>query len=66
MSSNPGAVIRLGLIGAGRWGKNFIRTIRGLDGVTLSAFCSRHPDSRSLVDSPHAAQQSLRGQQTGC
>ncbi len=45
-------MIRLGLIGAGRWGKNFIRTIRGLDGVTLSALCSRHPDSRSLVDSP--------------
>jgi predicted dehydrogenase len=52
VSSNPGAVIRLGLIGAGRWGKNFIRTIRGLDGVTLSALCSRHPDSRNLVDSP--------------
>jgi len=45
-------VIRLGLIGAGRWGKNFIRTIRRLDGVTLSALCSRHPDSRGLVDSP--------------
>jgi predicted dehydrogenase len=44
-------VVRLGLIGAGRWGKNFIRTIRGLDGVTLSALCSRNPDSRGLVDS---------------
>ena len=44
-------MIRLGLIGAGRWGKNFIRTIRELGGVTLSALCSRHPDSRSLVDS---------------
>jgi len=51
VSSSPEAVIRLGLIGTGRWGKNFIRTIRGLDGVTLSALCSRHPDSRSLVDS---------------
>jgi predicted dehydrogenase len=52
VSSSPEAVIRLGLIGAGRWGKNFIRTIRGLNGVTLSALCSRHPDSRSLVDFP--------------
>ena len=51
MSSKPGAVVRLGLIGAGRWGKNIIRTIRGLDGVTLSALCSRNPDSRALVDS---------------
>lgn len=51
MSSKPEAVVRLALIGAGRWGKNFIRTLRGLDGVVLSALCSRHPDSRSLVDS---------------
>jgi predicted dehydrogenase len=43
------AVIRLGLIGAGRWGKNFIRTIHGLDGVVLSVLCSRNPDSRGLV-----------------
>ena len=51
MSSKPGAVVRLGLIGAGRWGKNFIRTIRGLDGVTLTALCSRNPDNHALVDS---------------
>ncbi len=51
MSSKSGTVVRLGLIGAGRWGKNFIRTIRVLDGVALSALCSRHPDSRRLVDS---------------
>ncbi len=51
MSNDARAVVRLGLIGAGRWGKNFIRTIRGLDGVRLSALCSRNPDSRGLVDS---------------
>lgn len=50
MSSEPRALVRLGLIGAGRWGKNFIRTVRGLDGVTLSVLCSHNPDSRSLVD----------------
>ena len=27
---------RLGLIGAGPWGGNFINTIDGLDGVTLA------------------------------
>jgi predicted dehydrogenase len=51
VSSEPTALIRLGLIGAGRWGKNFIRTIRGLDGVVLSVLCSRNPASGSLVDS---------------
>jgi predicted dehydrogenase len=51
VSNDARAVVRLGLIGAGRWGTNFIRTIRGLDGVRLSALCSRNPDSRGLVDS---------------
>jgi predicted dehydrogenase len=51
VSNETSAVIRLGLIGAGRWGKNFIRTIYGLDGVALSALCSRNPDSGRLVDS---------------
>lgn len=50
MSSEPATVTRLGLIGAGRWGKNLIRTIRGLDGIALSALCSHNPDSRGLVD----------------
>ena len=39
------------MIGAGRWGKNFIRTIRDLDGVILSALCSRNSESAGLVDS---------------
>lgn len=50
MSSEPTAVVRLGLIGAGRWGKNFIGTIRASKRVTLSVLCSRNPASRSLVD----------------
>lgn len=51
MSNEATAVIRLGLIGAGRWGRSFVRTIQGLDGAVLSALCSRNPASRSLVDS---------------
>jgi predicted dehydrogenase len=51
VSSESTALIRLGLIGAGRWGTNFIRTIRGLDGVVLSVLCSRNPASSGLVDS---------------
>jgi predicted dehydrogenase len=51
VSSEPTAVIRLGLIGAGRWGKNFIGTIRALECAELSVLCSRNPASSGLVDS---------------
>ena len=39
MSGNN-ATLRLGLIGAGPWGGNFINTIDGLDGVTLFRFAA--------------------------
>lgn len=42
--------VRLGLVGAGRWGKNYISTIAGLDGVELARLASRNPASRDLVD----------------
>lgn len=51
MSSNPNTAVRLGLIGAGRWGRNYIKTIRALPGVTLTALASRNPASKDLVDS---------------
>ncbi|MDA0307068.1 MAG: Gfo/Idh/MocA family oxidoreductase, partial [Proteobacteria bacterium] len=47
------AIIRLGLIGAGPWGQNYIKTITGsggLGGVTLSRLASRNPQSAGLVD----------------
>jgi len=47
------AIIRLGLIGAGPWGQNYIKTITGsggLDGVTLARLASRNPQSAGLVD----------------
>ena len=37
--------LRLGLIGAGRWGRNYIRTIAGLDGVALVRVGSRNPET---------------------
>jgi len=43
------AVIRLGLIGAGRWGRNYIRTIAALDGVRLTRLASRNPASAGWV-----------------
>lgn len=35
-------MIRLGLIGAGRWGQNYIKTIAGLPGVELAGIATRH------------------------
>jgi predicted dehydrogenase len=41
--------VRLGLIGAGRWGRNYIRTINGLPDVTLAAVASTNPATAALV-----------------
>jgi len=43
--------IHLGLIGAGPWGRNYIRTINALEGVTLARLTSGNPESRDLVAS---------------
>ena len=48
MSESP---LNLGLIGAGRWGKIYIRTIAGIEGVQLAHLASGNPDSESLVGS---------------
>ena len=47
MSGNN-ETLRLGLIGAGPWGRNFIRTIDGIDGVTLARLASRNPESAGI------------------
>ncbi|MEO5373430.1 MAG: Gfo/Idh/MocA family oxidoreductase [Alphaproteobacteria bacterium] len=41
--------IRLGLIGAGRWGRNIIRTCGELSGITLARVASSNPETRTLV-----------------
>lgn len=43
--------LRLGLIGAGRWGRNYIKTIAALDDVRLVRLASRNPESARLVES---------------
>lgn len=43
------ALVRLGLIGAGRWGRNYIRTIGALPGVRLARLASHNPASARLV-----------------
>ncbi len=37
--------LRLGLIGAGRWGRNYIKTIAGLEALRLAALASGNPAS---------------------
>lgn len=51
MSSSPNTPVRLGLIGAGRWGRNYIKTIRALPTTRLGVLASRNPASKDLVDS---------------
>ncbi|BAE48942.1 Gfo/Idh/MocA family protein [Paramagnetospirillum magneticum] len=45
-SSDP---VRLALIGAGRWGRNYIRTIAGLPGAALVRLASSNPESHVLA-----------------
>lgn len=41
--------VRLGLVGAGAWGRNYIRTIGGLANIRLACVASRNPETRKLV-----------------
>ena len=45
------AEIKLGLIGAGRWGRRYIQTLNEMPGVRLSRLASSNPESVSLVPS---------------
>ncbi len=45
-----GSEIKLGLIGAGPWGKNYIRTLSEIPGVKLTRVASRNPSTAQLVD----------------
>lgn len=41
--------LRLGLIGAGHWGRAYIRTIQSLPDLALARLCSSNPESRTLA-----------------
>ena len=43
------SLLRLGLIGAGPWGRNYIRTLAGCSGVRLARVASRNPQTAALV-----------------
>jgi predicted dehydrogenase len=41
--------MRLGLVGAGRWGKRYIATISAMEDITLAHLASANPDSAKLI-----------------
>ncbi len=43
--------MRLGLVGAGRWGKRYISTISRMEGLTLAHLASANPESAKLIPS---------------
>ena len=43
------ARVRLGLAGAGRWGRNYIKTIAGLGELQLARIASRNPQTAALA-----------------
>ena len=43
------ARVGLGLIGVGRWGRNYVRTIAGIANAGLVAVASRNPETASLL-----------------
>jgi predicted dehydrogenase len=44
-----GSPLRLGLIGAGRWGRIYIQTLKRLNGFSLVRLASSNPESQTLV-----------------
>ena len=41
--------LRFGLVGAGPWGRNYLRAIAGLEGIALGWVASRNPETAGLV-----------------
>ncbi|MBI2235915.1 MAG: Gfo/Idh/MocA family oxidoreductase [Magnetospirillum sp.] len=41
--------VRLGLVGAGRWGRIFVRTLGAVPGVELAAVASSNPETEALL-----------------
>ena len=46
----PDRPLKIGLIGAGRWGRVYLRTIAGLDGITVARLASSNPQSPDLTE----------------
>ena len=57
----PGGPTRVGVIGAGRWGRNIIRTLHGMPRVEVTCVASRNPATRDLVDAGCVIEHDWRG-----
>ena len=44
------SIVRLGLIGAGKWGQNYIRTLKMLKTAKLIKIASRHNEASKFID----------------
>ncbi|MBI5631848.1 MAG: Gfo/Idh/MocA family oxidoreductase [Elusimicrobia bacterium] len=52
--------LRLGLVGAGPWGRNYIRTLAQMGGAVLARVASRNPETPKLVPPSCAANANWR------
>ena len=43
VNSNPGGVVRFGVIGYGYWGPNIVRNLSGLETCQLTSVCDKSP-----------------------
>ena len=56
-----GGRVRLGVIGAGRWGRNIIRTLRGMSAADLAWVASRNPTAREFAGRGCTVEEGWRG-----
>ena len=47
--ASPVTALRLGLIGAGRWGRIYIRSIASMENLALAAVASSNPQTEALL-----------------
>lgn len=49
MEEAPEKIYKFALIGVGRWGKNYIKTIEQMSGVQITHLCTRNPENAKLI-----------------
>ena len=42
-------IIKLGLIGVGKWGKNYVKTIKEFNDISLAAVCSNNEEVKNII-----------------
>lgn len=49
MKEDPDTTLNIGIVGAGHWGKNYVRLLHSMPGVRLAAVADLDPAKRALV-----------------